>query len=360
MKDQVCAMPDGPQAYPSMPHCFILLLKWTRVVSLTPSPTGQDPQAIMEDLCGIVRERDSDGRHAPRAVSATYVAVGEQACRYAIALRLSEDDSAMPLTLTIGVVSLPRAAGLPLAVLVSFAYNFQSIEAIAGALRGHGIADPFEGGEELKRIFGTLVGLGHDRIHTSTYGDLGRRAAYDATERLVFRTFRQFPDARIDMRLLQGDIFREMRLWELSMRSCEEALALCMVLVAENQDSAEAHAKTGLALAGLGRHEEALAAYAKAIELEPERAVTHLGRAQTLASMGRTGEALAAYDRTVELAPSLAEAHLRLGRLLARMAATGRRWHRATGLAGVDERPIAGHVVVELLGVAKYGRGAPA
>ena len=316
-------------------------MKRRRVVSLTPSLTGQDLQAIIEDLCGSVREHDSDGRHVPRAVSSTYVAVGEQACRYAIALRLSEDDSTMPLTLTIDVVGLPRAAGLPLAVLVSFSYNFQSIAAIVEALRGHGIDDPFEGDEELKRAFGALVAFRHDRIHTSTYQDLDRRAAYKATERLVFRVFRQFPDARIDMRLLQGNIFREMRLWELSRRGYEEALELCMVLVAENPDSAKAHAKMGLALAGLGRHEEALAAYAKAIEMEPERAVTHLGRAQTLASMDRTGEALAAYDRTVELAPSLAEAHLRRADLLAGMGRTGEALascERALGIDGAMHR----------------------
>ena len=273
----------------------------------------------MEDLCGIVREHDSDARHAPRVVSATDAAAVEQACRYAIVLRLSEDDSTMPQTLTIDIVSLSRAAGMPLAVLVSFAYNFQSVAAIIEVLRGHGIGDPFDGDGELKRKFGALAAFRHDRIHTSTYKDLDRRAAYETTECITFRTLRQFPDAVIDMRLLQGDIFRWMRLWELSRRGYEKALELCVAQVARNPDSAKAHAKTGLALAGLGRHEEGLAAYAKAIELEPERAVTHLGRAQALARMGRSDEALAAYSLAVELAPSLAEAHLRLGRLLAGM-----------------------------------------
>ena len=137
-------------------------MKRRRVVSLTPSLTGQDPQDIMEDLCGVVREHDSDGRHVPRAVSATEVSAVEQACRHAIVLRLSEDDSTMPQTLTIDVVSLARAAGMPLAVLVSFAYNFQSIAVIVEVLRGHGIGDPFEGDMGLKgcvpnQIFGQMA-----------------------------------------------------------------------------------------------------------------------------------------------------------------------------------------------------------
>ena len=156
-----------PQTDPSTLHYFILL-KRRRVVSLTPSPTGQDPQAIVEDLCGIVREHDSDARHAPRVVSATDAAVTEQMGRYVIAPRLSEDDSTVPQTLTIDIVSMHRAAGLPLAVLVSFAYNFQSIAAIVAALRGHGIAGPFRGKEWLKRDYGILVEFRHGRTHAST------------------------------------------------------------------------------------------------------------------------------------------------------------------------------------------------
>ena len=307
-----------PQTDPSTLHYFILL-KRRRVVSLTPSPTGQYPQAIVEDLCGIVREYDSDSRHAPRVISATCISTVEQLGRYVIALRPSGDGSTMPQTLTIDVVSLARAAGMPLAVLVSLTYNFQSVAAIIEVLRGHGIGDPFEGDEGLKRDCGALLAFRHDRIHTSTYEDLDRPAAYETTERLAFRIARQFPDMVIDMRLLQGDIFRWMRLWKLSKRGYEKALELCVAQVARNPDSAKAHAKMGLALAGLGRHEEGLAAYAKAIELEPERAVTHLGRAQALARMGRSDEALVAYSRAVELSPSLAEAHLRMGRLLAGM-----------------------------------------
>lgn len=55
----------------------------------------------------------------------------------------------MPQTLAIDVVSMPRAAGMPPAVLVSFTYNFQSIKAIVAVLREHGIDDPFEGDERL-------------------------------------------------------------------------------------------------------------------------------------------------------------------------------------------------------------------
>ena len=318
LKVQVCAAGAGPQASPSTLHCFVVR-KRRRATSLTQALTGQDLQAIIEDLCAVVREWYSDSRHAPRAISAACISAIEQLCRHLIALQLSRDDSTMPSTLTIDIVSMHRAAGMPPAVLVSFAYNFQSVEVIIEVLRGHGISDPFRGDEGLKRDYGALVAFRHDRIHTSTYEGLDGPAAYGTTERLAFILPQDFPDTRIDMRLFQGDTFRGMRLWELSKRGYEKALELCIVQVAENPSSAEAHAKTGLALAGLGRHEEALASCAKAIEFEPERAVTHLGRAQTLASMGRAEEALAAYNLAVELAPSLAEAHLRRGELLASM-----------------------------------------
>ena len=122
-----------------------------RVDNATPSLTGQDLQAIIEDLCAIVREWHSDSRHAPRAISAACISAIEQLCRHLIALQLSRDDSTMPQTLTIDVVSLARAAGMPPAVLVSFTYNFQSVAVIIEALRAHGIADPFRGDEGLKR-----------------------------------------------------------------------------------------------------------------------------------------------------------------------------------------------------------------
>ena len=320
-------------------------LKHRRVVSLTQALTGQDLQAIIEDLCAVVREWYSDSRHAPRAISAACISAIEQLCRHLIALQLSRDDSTMPSTLTIDIVSMHRAAGMPPAVLVSFAYNFQSVEVIIEVLRGHGISDPFKGDEKLKRDYGALVGFRHDRIHTSTYENLDGPAAYGTTERLAFILPQDFPDTRIDMRLFQGDTFRGMRLWELSKRGYEKALELCIVQVVENPSSAEAHAKTGLALAGLGRHEEALATYDKAIELDPERAVTHLGRAQALASTGRNEEALAAYGRTVELAPSLAEAHLRRGRLLAGMGRHGEALASCDTALGIDDSMHRAHLL---------------
>ena len=306
---------------------------------------GQDLQAIIEDLCAVVREWYSDSRHAPRAISAACISAIEQLCRHLIALQLSRDDSTMPSTLTIDIVSMHRAAGMPPAVLVSFAYNFQSVEVIIEVLRGHGISDPFKGDEKLKRDYGALVGFRHDRIHTSTYENLDGPAAYGTTERLAFILPQDFPDTRIDMRLFQGDTFRGMRLWELSKRGYEKALELCIVQVAESPDSAEAHAKTGLALAGLGRHEEALASYDKAIDLDPKRAVTHLGRAQALAKMGRAEEALAAYGRTVELAPSLAEAHLRRADLLAGMGRYKEALASCNRALGIDDSMHRAHLL---------------
>ncbi len=316
-----------------------------RAANATPSLTGQDLQAIIEDLCAVVREWYSDSRHAPRAISAACISAIEQLCRHLIALQLSRDDSTMPRTLTIDIVSLARAAGMPPAVLVSFTYNFQSVEVIIEVLRGHGITDPFKGDEKLKRDYDALAAFRHDRIHTSTYKGLDGRAAYGTTERLAFILPQDFPDTAIDMRLFQGDVFRGMRLWEMSKRGYEKALELCVVQVAESPDSAEVHAKTGLALAGLGRHEEALASYAKAIELEPERAVTYLGRAQTLASTGRNEEALAAYGRTIELAPSLAEAHLRRGELLASMGRVEEALASCDTALGIDDAMHRAHLL---------------
>ena len=330
-------------------------MKQRRVVSLTLSLTGQDLLAIMEDLCAVLRYLDSDARHTPRSVAATLISVIEQLCRHIIALRLGEDDRTMPQTLTIDVASMPRAAGMPLAVLVSLTYNFQSIKAIVAALREHGIDDPFEGDERLLRDFGVLVGFRHDRVHTSTYVDLDRRAAYDTTERLAFRLPRQFPDMEIDMYLLQGDVLGGMRLWKRSLVAYEKAEVRCAAQVARNPGSAQVHAKMGLALAGQGRREEALASYDQAVVLEPERAVTHLGRAQVLAGMGRSEEALAAYDRTIGIDPGLAEAHLRRGELLASMGRHREALAACDGALDIDGEAHRAHLLRGVL-LAKMGR----
>ena len=65
----------------------LALPKQRKVVSLTQALTGQDLQAIIEDLCAIVREWYSDSRHAPRAISAACISAIEQLCRHLIALR---------------------------------------------------------------------------------------------------------------------------------------------------------------------------------------------------------------------------------------------------------------------------------
>ncbi len=178
--------------------------KQRKVVSLTQALTGQDLQAIIEDLCAIVREWYSDSRHAPRAISAACISAIEQLCRHLIALQLSRDGSTVPQTLTIDIVSMHRAAGMPPAVLVSFAYNFQGVEVIIEVLRGHGIGDPFRGKEWPKRDYGILVEFRHGRIHTSTYKDFNRPAACETAGILAVRPPRQFPDMLIDMRLLHG------------------------------------------------------------------------------------------------------------------------------------------------------------
>ena len=71
-----------------------------------------------------------------------------------------------------------RTAGMPLAVLVSFTYNFQSIETIVAARREHGMDDPFKGDEELKRDYGVRgYKARRDTLTTGARCPNGRRTA---------------------------------------------------------------------------------------------------------------------------------------------------------------------------------------
>ena len=122
-------------------------------------------------------------------------------------------------------------------------------------------------------------------------------AAYDAVFRLFLGIARLVPGLEAEMRLVQGDILKGMRMAERSREGYEEAVRLDGEIVRSDPRSAGAHAQMGLALAGLGRHEEAVAAHDKAASMDPNRAVTHLGRGQSLARMAATPRRLQATTR---------------------------------------------------------------
>ena len=155
-----------------------------------------------------------------------------------------------------------------------------------------------------------LFAARNDLVHTSVPVNFDMEAAYDAVFRLFIRIARLVPGLEAEIRLVQGDVFKGMRMPERSREGYEEAVRLYGEIVRADPLSAGAHAQMGLALAGLGRHEEAVAAHDRAAALDPNRAVTHLGRGLSLARMGRHAEASASYDTAIGFDESLLGAHL--------------------------------------------------
>ncbi len=186
------------------------------------------------------------------------------------------------------------------------------------------------------------------------------RASCDAVVGLAFGIARHLPELEADMRLAEGGIFHRMRMPGRSRAGYEKAEPLCRELALKRPESAQAHARLGLALAGLGRHGEALASCDRAALLDPGRAATHLGRAMPLARLDRHGDALAGCRMAAELDPSIPDARrhvarARLGGSLVHTkglpgAAGPHLWvahlKACQGVAGVDpQRP----------GVARFG-----
>ena len=297
-----------------------------RVVSLTSALLRQNLLGVLRDLAAVLRDMDSDGRHTRRVVATSLLSAIEQICRIAVELRLGRDKSTMPHRLVLETASIRDAAGLPVEVLVSLAYNFQRIEAIVAAFREHGIDDPFEGDDGLRGLIAFLITCRHDLVHTSSDVDFDMLALFEATLRLVIKIFRPFPGMEAEVRLMLGDIFKEMRLEERSRGQYEAAAELCSAMVEDNQDDARAHVLEGLALAGLGRHKEAVDAFDRSIKREPKCEAAHLGAAQALAKTGRREDALAACGRAVEIGGILlaeARSSSRRGRMRRRDAPAG-------------------------------------
>ena len=290
-----------------------------RIVSITPALAGQDLGDILADLFYVERLLGSRRRHDRRAVAVALVSAAEQFCRLAVADMLGRGRGTMPDYVEIPLASIGRAARLSREALVSLSYNFQNVGTIERMLREHGMRDVLENNPALRAALAALFAARNDLVHTSVPVGFDMRAAYDAVLQLVFGIAGHIPELEADMRLMQGDIFKRMRMPGRSHAGYEKAEALCRALALKHPESAQAHARTGLALAGLGRYGEALASYDRAALLDPCRAATHLDRAHPLSRLGRHEEALASCEKAAESDPTLPNAHLIRADILAGM-----------------------------------------
>ena len=313
------------------------LLARHRIVSITPALAGQDLGAILADLFSVERLIGSHGRHDRRAAAVALVSAVEQFCRLVVSDMLGRGKGALPAYVEIPLASVGPAAHLSREDLVSFSYNFQNVPTIENMLAEYGMRDVLGDDPQLRGALAALFAARNEFVHTSVPVGFDARAAYDAVVRLVFGIAVHVPELEAEMRLVQGDTFIGMRMPGRSRAAYKEAEALCRELVRRHPESAEAHARLGLALYGLGRHEEAIASYDRAISLDPGRAAAHIDRALPLAGLGRHEEAIASCGRAAEIDPSLPDPHLVVADILAGMdrpaealAACG----RAAGLDG--------------------------
>ena len=290
-----------------------------RIVSITPALAGQDLGDILSDLLSVERLLASRRRNDRRAVAVALVSAVEQFCRLAVAYMLGRGRGTMPDYVEIPLASIGRAARLSREALVSLSYNFQNVGTIERMLREHGMRDVLESNPALRAALAALFAARNDLVHTSVPVGFDMRAAYDAVLQLLFGIAGHIPDLEADMRLMQGDIFKRMRMPCRSRAGYEKAEALCRALALKHPESAQAHARMGLALAGLGRYGEALASYDRAALLDPGRAATHLDRAHPLSQLGRHEEALASCGKAAESDPTLPHPHLIMADILAGM-----------------------------------------
>ena len=244
----------------------------------------------MEMLFGSHRRSDH------RAAAVDLVSAVEQFCRLVVAEMPGRGKGTMPERVEVRLADMKRVARLTNEVLVSLTLNFQSVEAVERMLREYGMGDVLKR-EGLRAALAALFAARHDLVHTASPVWLDVRAAYYAVVELVFGIAKFIPELEADMRLVEGDFFRKSGMLGRSQEGYERAEPLCRALARNNPDSAQAHARLGLALSGLGRHEEALASYDRAAKIDPRRAVTHLDRALPLARLGRHEEALASCEK---------------------------------------------------------------
>ena len=316
-----------------------------RVASITPAMAGQDMAAILTDFFSVVLLLALNKKYARRAVAVTLVSALEQYCRMVVAEMLARGRGPLPDYVEIPLADAGRIASLPKEVLASFAHSFQSVEAIRRMLRDFGLWDVVKNDPTLLDDLAALFAARNDFVHTSVPVNFDMQAAYDAVLRLFIGIARLIPGLEAEIRLVQGDVFKEMRMHDRSREGYEEAVRLYDAIVRADPSNAKAHAQMGLALAGLGRYEEAVASYDRAESLDAGRAATHLGRGQSLAMMGRYEEAVASYDRAIGLDAALVDAHLL--RMIALVDA-GRREEALAAcerVASLDDPPPRAHML---------------
>ena len=321
------------------------LLARHRIVSITPALAGQDLGSILADLFSVERLIDSHGRHDRRAAAVALVSVAEQFCRLVVSDMLGRGRGTMPAYVEIPLASVGPAAHLTREDLVSFSYNFQNVPTIENMLIEYGMRDVLGDDPQLRGALAALFAARNDFVHTSVPVGFDARAAYDAVVRLIFGIAAHVPELAAELRLVQGDTFTGMRMPGRSRAAYKEAEALCRELARKHPESAEAHARLGLALHGLGRHGEAIASYDRAVSLDPGRAATHIDRALPLAGLGRHKEALASCSRAAEIDPSLPDPHLVMAHILAGMNRPAEALAACGRAAELDGSPPRAHLV---------------
>ena len=271
----------------------------------------------MADLFAVEALLGSHRRSDHRAIAVALVSGAEQFCRPTVADMLGRGRGTMPEYVEIRLANIGRAARLSKEALVSFTHNFQNIEAIEKMLREYGLRGVFRDNPGLRDALIGLFAGRNDNVHTSVPVAFDVRAAYEAVLQLVFGIASHIPELEAEMRIVQGDVFKRMGMPQRSRDGYGLAEPLCRALVRKHPESAQAHARLGLALFGLGRDEEALGSYDMAVSLDPGQAVTHLARALPLARLGRDEEALASCGAAIDLDPALPDAHVSKADILA-------------------------------------------
>ena len=264
---------------------------------------------LLGELFDLAEPARSRNRRERNCVVRDLATVLEQAARYGVAHMVDEGGARYPAELTIRTDDVARAAGLSHGTLTSLALNVSSTGSLKAACREYSMHDPFGGDPALEERVQAMLNSRHLRTHRMV--DVRGETAgwYDDTERVVLRLVSVVPYGEIDFYLARADHLNERRRRDEAAGSYAEAERLCATGLAGGRGGAEAHARRGLALAGMGRAEEAVASYDEAIRADPGYALAHLDRGVALAGMGRTEEAVASYDEAIRCDPSLARAH---------------------------------------------------
>ena len=277
---------------------------------------------LLGELFDLAEPARSRNRRERNCVVRDLATVLEQAARYGVAHMVDEGGARYPAELTIRTDDVARAAGLSHGTLTSLALNVSSTGSLKAACREYSMHDPFGGDRALEERVQAMLNSRHLRTHRMVDVRVETAGWYDDTERVVLRLVSVVPYGEIDFYLARADHLNERRRRDEAAGSYAEAERLCATGIAGGRGGAEAHARRGLALAGMGRAEEAVASYDEAIRCDPSLARAHHSRAGALAALGRTDEALAAYDAAIRLDGHAADAHTDKGDLYARLSQT--------------------------------------